>query len=131
MTTSMATVLLLASTASAPLCAEDTSAQAAGPMHYESPSVTIDGTATAVHLSRYTQNRKWNDQHQLILAWASILSVNGFDDEAEPKISITSREMILDNTGSENRIYWVALKDKAEVDAVVALLWRGMGRVEK
>ncbi|GDY14579.1 hypothetical protein LBMAG53_34570 [Planctomycetota bacterium] len=77
---------------------------------YKCDSLISESSKTAIAIRGYTQKGEWKDTHDLIIDYSSIVSINGFRDEKNPKVSITSKEMIIDNGLTENRIYWISFK---------------------
>lgn len=51
--------------------------------------------------------------------------MNGFRDEKNPKVSITTKEIIIDNGLTENRIYWISFKSIADLNGFVDFAWKG------
>jgi hypothetical protein len=107
------------------LCAIHAAPAAEALPDIETPSYSLKTSSTGLWLSGYTQKREWNDRHDLMLDFASIMSVNVFRDEQNPRISITSTERMIDSGLVENRIYWIALKNTSDLDILVSRIWSG------
>ena len=87
-------------------------------------SIVAESTNSALFLESYSQKKEWADSHGLMIDYTSIISVNVFKDEKNPKISITTKELMIDSSLNENRIYWISFKSNNDLDGLVKLLWK-------
>ena len=91
---------------------------------FKSESLSAESSRVSLFLISYSQKREWADSHSLIVDYTSILSINAFRDDKNPKLSITTRELVIDGGVVENRIYWISFKSVGDIDNFLGFLWK-------
>jgi len=91
---------------------------------FKSDSLSAESSKTSLYLVGYSQKKEWADSHNLIIDYTSIVSVNAFRDEKNPKVSITTKELMIDGGVNENRIYWISFKSVGDIDNFMGFLWK-------
>ena len=69
---------------------------------FKSKSISAESSKTSLCLISYSQKKEWADSHNLIIDYTSIVSINAFRDDKSPKISIATKELIIDGGVNEN-----------------------------
>lgn len=91
---------------------------------FKSESLSAESSKTSLYIINYSQKKEWADSHNLVIDYTSIVSINAFRDDKNPKISITTKELMIDGGVNENRIYWISFRSVGDVDNFIGFLWK-------